>query len=175
MKPDKETIDKYNKLLDNPSPDFDIVGGYEVLMAGISKNLPETFGDATAKNFTYQIGVLPGRKIGERIVQENSNEKFENVVEAAVNLMSRLKGYYQFQIENVDEENNQTILIARIKCYMEELYKHRTDLIKGGPLCRINKGYFESALKIMTGKKVLVDQTAAGSEDEMCKLKIVFS
>ena len=60
-------LDKISARLSNSNDDFDSVGGYEVILAGMAMKLPEIYGENTARNFTTQLGVSAGTaKTSER-------------------------------------------------------------------------------------------------------------
>jgi hypothetical protein len=168
----EDEVKKYNEILKNQDPKFDVVGGYEVILSGVVQDLPETYGENTAKNFSYQLGATPGKMIAQRILEERDGEIFDDPVEATIDLISRLKAYYNSQVDSISHNSDGSVsIILNQRCYFKELFEKRSDIEKGEILCRINRGYFEQALKILTGKKkVLLKHLDVKSD--FCKVEV---
>lgn len=148
-------IDKINEILENPDPTYDTLGGYEVLVVGIAKNLPDTYGENTAKNFSYQLGVTPGRQVANKILEENNNQKLDNPINAFIQLVSRLKKYYKVKLLEISQNDaSETFLDLEFSSYLDIIYENRPDIPRGGILFQIDRGYFEGALYALTGRRV---------------------
>lgn len=167
-------VEKYNKILEKTDEEFDLLGGYESIIGGLVVQVSDIYGENTARNLCYQIGSKPGEKIARKILEYQNGVIFSDPIEAFVNLLGRLKAYYHPSIESITT-TPEGILKIRFSnsCYLDAVFLRRPELVKGGSLCRIVKGYFETALKILTGKKVNLEYL--DTKNDPCKTEITFS
>lgn len=70
-------------------------------------------------------------------------------------LLKELKGFYSIQIRDIEHHDNMLKLINENRCFLREPIKHRNKLDFGKALCRVNKGYFKNAFKLLVGSKLL--------------------
>lgn len=170
----EHNVAKLNEYLKRTEDKFDSIGGYESMLSGLVTQVSEIYGENTAKNFCYQIGSKPGEKIAQKILELNKGKLFEDPVEAFVHLMSRIKAYYDSKIISIDESQPGTIKIKfSNRCYLENLFDRNSDIKKGSIICRVTKGYLESAMKILTGKKPTLNCSVGA--DNNCVEEIIFS
>jgi hypothetical protein len=171
---EQSQIDKINEILDNPSPKYDNLGGYEVLVVGIAKNLPDTYGENTAKNFSYQLGTTPGRSIANKIIADHNNQMYENPIEAFIQLAGRLKNYYKIKILDISQnEDGETFLTMEFNSYLDNIYEKHPDIPPGGILFQIDRGYFEGALYSLTGRRVKLSLKALEAQCSVVQIKII--
>jgi hypothetical protein len=167
-------VEKYNKILEKTDDEFDLLGGYESIISGLVIQVSDIYGENTARNLCYQIGSKPGEKIARKILEYQNGVVFNDPTEAFVNLLGRLKAYYHPVIESITTTPEGILKLKFTNsCYLDAVFSRRTEFSKGGSLCRIVKGYFETALKILTGKKVILDYL--DTKNEPCKMEISFS
>ena len=169
----EEKINKYNALLQGSTDEFDVIGGYEVLLGGLEKNLSDLYGLNTAKNFIYQLGTGPGKQVATILLQEHNNEIYTDPLEATGELLIRLKSYHSAQIQKAYVEGGKTHIVLYNTCFLNGMFKRRPDMVRGDILCRLNKGYFEFALKNLTKKNVILNFIE--SANERCTLELIFS
>lgn len=167
-------IEKYNEFLSKTDDKFDIVGGYESILSALVNQVGEIYGDNTSKNFCYQIGTKPGEKIAKKILETRNGQLFEDPAEAFVNLVGRLKAYYKIKILEIQKINANTTKISFLNnCYLDRIYQQQKEVSKGAAICRVTKGYLETSLKILTGKKVIYESSV--KSDALCHAEITFS
>jgi hypothetical protein len=166
-------IAKINELLAKEDERFDIVGGYEAILSGLVSQVGDVYGANTAKNFCYQIGIKPGDTIARKILETRGGKLFDDPVDAFVNLLGRLKAYYKVQVKDTVRNADGSFTIKFLNnCYLDLLYNRHPDVTKGGVLCRVTKGYLESALKTLTGKKVIYESTT--TSEAHCQSELTF-
>ncbi len=166
-------IDKINEVLDNPAPTYDNLGGYEVLVAGIAKYLPDTYGENTAKNVSYQLGVTPGRLVADQILAERDNKKFDNPINAFIELVGRLKNYYAVKLLDISQNDaGETFLKLEFNSYLDIIYDRYPKISRGGILFQIDRGYFEGAFYALTGHRVNLSLESLESNHSIVVLKI---
>ncbi len=161
-----------NAFLQNTNATVDSIRGIEVVLDAFVKKVIELFGRNALLSAGYQIGAAPGQKIAQRILAARGNAPFTEPLEALMALFAETKTFYNVQVVQADNlPQNGGALIVTIKnhCFLRDVIKHRPGLEMGGPLCRINKGYLETALKLlMGGKKVELMRTGDDAATDMC-------
>ncbi len=165
-------ITTLNAKLQNANANVDSIRGIEVVLEAFVKKVIELFGKNALLSAGYQIGAAPGQKIAQRILATRGNVKFTDPIEALLALFTETKKYFNVEIVKVDNiQQNGTDVIVTMKnhCFLRDVIKHRSGLEMGGPLCRINKGYLEAALKLLLGeKKVELTRTGDDPGADMC-------
>jgi hypothetical protein len=157
----KPIIEKMNNEIQNPNASFETLTGYEVVLESLVYKIYDVFGRNALLSMMYQIGSGPGQEIAERILKERNNKIFEDPFEAVATLLNQERKYYEIVVKDIKEEPAEfngkkykklTITINN-RCFFRESLKKRKRLKIGGPLCRINKAYYETAFKLLTGLK----------------------
>ncbi|MHA1764022.1 MAG: hypothetical protein ACTSYC_09760, partial [Promethearchaeota archaeon] len=71
-------------------------------------------------------------------------------------LLKELKEFYSVKIISIEKNKSERKITLTIEnhCFLRESIKKREKLKPGKTLCRISKGYFESAFKNLLGKKL---------------------
>lgn len=167
-----------NSSLQNTNTSVDSIRGIEVVLEAFVKKVIELFGKNALLSAGYQIGAAPGQKIAQRILAARGNVPFTDPLEALLALFSETKKFFNIQVVQVDSlQSNGGALVVAMKnhCFLRDIIKHRPDLEMGGPLCRINKGYLETALKLLLGgKKVELARTGDEPASDMCQETLRF-
>ena len=148
-----EQIDELNKRIHNPVENIDSVKGFEILTESLVYKVYDVFGRNSLLSILYQTGVFPGEVIAERIKMEYNKEEFE-IIEALIILMDELKEFYSIQIQEIEKYKDRYRIIIENHCFLRKPIKHREKLKFGKALCRINKGYFETAFQKLLGDKI---------------------
>jgi hypothetical protein len=170
----EHNITKLNEYLKRTEDKFDSIGGYESMLSGLVTQVSEIYGENTAKNFCYQIGSKPGEKIAQKILELNNGKLYSDPVEAFINLMSRIKAYYDVKIISIDESQPGIIKIKfNNRCYLDNLFTRNNEIKKGGIICRVTRGYLEMAMKVLTGKKPTLNCSVGA--DNLCAEELVFN
>ncbi len=167
-----------NASLKNSNETVDSIRGIEVVLDAFVKKIIELFGKNALLSAEYQIGAAPGQKIAQRILTARGNAPFTDPFEALIALFAETKKFFSVQVVQVDTvQQNGGVLTVTMKnhCFLRDVIKHRPGLEMGGPLCRINKGYLETALKLLLGgKKVELTRTGDDPASDMCQETLRF-
>ncbi|MHA1819363.1 MAG: hypothetical protein ACTSU2_14070 [Promethearchaeota archaeon] len=172
-------IEKINKEIENPRTEFDTLEGYEVVLEALIYKIYDLFGRNALLSMTYQIGAGPGEEIAKRILKERGVDKILDPFDAMEILLNENKRFYSVQVRDVkvepykDEYYKIYIEISN-RCFYRESLKKRPRLRIGGPLCRINKGYYEVAFKKLTGLKNEINFIRNDEENNQCIESVTF-
>ncbi|MBY8985435.1 MAG: hypothetical protein KGD65_10225 [Candidatus Lokiarchaeota archaeon] len=149
-------LDSYKKELNerisNPIENINSEKGFEIITESLVYKVYDVFGRNSLLSILYQTGAFPGTIIANRIKQEYNKEEFE-IMEALIILMAELKDFYSIQIRDIEHLDDRYRLIIENHCFLRNPIKNREKLKFGKALCRINKGYFETALRNLVGNK----------------------
>ena len=148
-------IDELNEKIQNESENLNALKGYEIICESLIYKINDIFGKNMLLSMLYQIGTGPGEMIAKRIKTKYNKEEFE-LMEAFQILLKELKDFYSIKVRNIEiyGENSVRLTIEN-RCFLRESIKNRDRMQFGKAFCRVNKGYFEQALKFLVGKKLL--------------------
>ncbi|MHA1341653.1 MAG: hypothetical protein ACTSRZ_17120 [Promethearchaeota archaeon] len=178
----KDMIEKLNKAISNPIDTFKTLQGYEIILEALVYKIYDLFGRNALLSMTYQIGAGPGEVIADRLLKEKNVDKIEDPFEAFALLLNENRDYYNVYVLNVSEELTEVYgkkykkltFFIRNKCFFRESLKKRSRLKIGGPLCRINKAYFEVAFKKLTGLKNEISFVQNDEDNDVCLETVAF-
>jgi len=171
----KFEIEKTNEKIRNFKK-LNVLKGYEIITESLIFKMYDVFGRNALLSLLYQVGTVPGLTIAKRIKKKYNKEIF-GILESFELLLSELKEYYSIQITNVEEDDEKIRFIIENRCFLRNSYKHRKRLKPGKAFCRVNKGYFEKALKEMLGetiKRVEINFLDDNVEKDVCEEEIIF-
>ena len=169
-------IEEVNKKIENPIENIDRLKGFEIIAETLVSKIYDVFGRNTLLNILYQIGSAPGEIIANRIKVNYEKEDFE-VLDCFEVLLKELKEFYSIRINEVEEDDQKIRFLIHNHCFLREPIKHREKLEFGKALCRANKGYFETAFKILLGnkiKKVEINFLENDEEHDACLEEVMF-
>ncbi|TFG27740.1 MAG: hypothetical protein EU532_06790 [Promethearchaeota archaeon] len=146
-------LDELNKKIYNPSNHLNSLGGFEIICESLVNKIYNIFGKNMLLTMLYQIGSGPGEIIANRIKMKYNKEEFE-ILEALEILLNELKDFYSIQVKKIETKDNMVKFIIENRCFLREPIKHREKLSFGKAFCRVNKGYFENAFKMLLGDKL---------------------
>ncbi len=156
--------------------ELDELGGLEILVESLSIKVTEILGKNTLLAMAYQIGKEPADKISERLLATRNGVLFEDPVEAFVSLMENVKSYFQVQIVTIERNDQGRVLLSfKNKCYFRSAVSHRPGLKVGTALCRITKGYIETAIAKLTSWKADVRLLGQDEEQAQCLEQVIFT
>ena len=150
---DREDIERFNERIRNPVSNLDSLKGFEIIAESFVYKVYDLFGRNTLLSILYQVGAGPGLSIANSLKEKYNKEEFE-IFEALELLIKELPRFYSVRLRDIKEDNEKISLIIENRCFLREPIKNREKLKPGKALCRINKGYFEVALKSLLGKKI---------------------
>ena len=169
-------IDELNKRLKNPVESINGLKGYEIISESIVYKVYDLFGRNSLLSMLYQVGAGPGEVIANRLKEKYEKEDFE-VLEALELLLSELKEFYSIQVRTIEEDNEKVRLVIENHCFLRDSIKRRPKLGFGKAFCRVNKGYFETALRKMLGSnisKIDINYLENDEEKDACIEELVF-
>ena len=169
-------IEELNKRLKNPVDAINGLKGYEIISESIVYKVYDIFGRNSLLSMLYQVGAGPGEAIAKRLKEKFEKEEFE-VLEALELLLSELKEFYSIQIKTIEEDDEKVRLVIENHCFLRDSIKRRPKLGFGKAFCRVNKGYFETALRKMLGSKISkidINYLENDEEQDACIEELVF-
>ncbi len=146
--------DELNDRIRNYGNPLNSLSGFEIICESLVYKIYDLFGRNMLLSMLYQIGMSPGEIIAKRIKEKYNKEEFE-VLEAFEILLKELKAFYSIQVRDMEYHDNMLRLVIENRCFLREPIKHREKLDFGKALCRVNKGYFENAFRLLVGKKLM--------------------
>jgi len=146
-------IEELNLRLQNDSSKIDSLKGFEIICESLVYKVLDLFGKNALLSILFQIGAGPGTQISQRIKNLFGKDEFE-IFEALEILFSELKDYYAIQIKDIMEDHEKIKIVIENHCFLRTPIKNRERLQFGKAFCRVNKGYFETALKKLLGNKI---------------------
>jgi hypothetical protein len=170
------TIEEINDIIKNDPSQINSLKGFEIICESMVYKILDLFGKNALLSMLFQIGAGPGEMIAKRIKEDYQKEEFE-ILEALIVLMRELKEYYSLKIRSAEEDEEKVVLILENKCFLREPIKHRSKLQYGKAFCRVNKGYFETALKKLIGnkiRKIEIKFLDNDEENDVCIEELIF-
>lgn len=169
-------LDEYNSMFKNNCENVDSLKGFEIICESMVNKIYDLFGKNALLSMLFQIGSGPGNIIANRIKKIYGKEEFE-VLDAFAILLNELKEYYSITVRNVEEFDDRIQLVIENYCFLREPIKHRVTMQFGKAFCRVNKGYFETALKNLLGnkiKKIEIKFLSSDEEKDVCIEELTF-
>ncbi|MEX2681708.1 MAG: hypothetical protein Q6373_008910 [Candidatus Sigynarchaeota archaeon] len=155
---------------------LDELGGLEILVESLSIKVTEILGKNTLLAMAYQIGKEPADKISERLLAARNGALFDHPVEAFVSLMENVKNYFHIQITSIVQDDQGRVIVSfKNKCYFRSAVSHRPGLKIGTALCRITKGYIETAIAKLTSWKAEVKLIGQDETQAQCIEQVSFT
>lgn len=169
-------IEELNLRLYNDSSKIDSLKGFEIICESLVYKVLDLFGKNALLSMLFQIGAGPGIQISHRIKDIYGKDEFE-IIEALEILFSELKDYYAIQIKDILEDQEKVKIVIENHCFLRTPIKNREKLQFGKAFCRVNKGYFETALKKLLGNKVRkidINFLYNDEEKDVCVEELIF-
>jgi predicted hydrocarbon binding protein len=157
-----------NERIQNSNDNVDSISGLEIVLEALVGKFIDLYGKNMLLSAAYQIGAAPAHKISQRLLAARGEELYADPVEAMADLFSETKGFFHVEVADIQEKNGEIVVSMKNHCFLRSVIVKRPGLEMGGPLCRINKGYLETAIKDLTGKKVELKRTGDDNDACMC-------
>ena len=150
--------------------------GLRIFLGSFVSEIEKLYGKSILNAIIYRIGQKPGEVISRQILKKynrSDNTPFK-VPTAAFSLLENSLSQL-FDIEHLDYKKDEERYIIKIKniCPFRQVIMN-SDWDCNGPLCQFTSGYFESALKILTGMNVSYSHVEKESTDDYCVVRIIF-
>ena len=151
-----------------------------IFLANYHNEIEKTFGTNTVKAILNRMGQKPAEVVADQILQKYDKtlqDPFE-LPSAAFSLFENtITKLFDAEVLTVTEDKlkEQTIIKIKNVCPFRQVIKSRKDELEyGGTLCEIARGYFETALKKLTGLSVEYNLNKRETSDDHCVIEIVF-
>jgi predicted hydrocarbon binding protein len=161
-------LTELNAVIQNSNENVDSISGLEIVLEALVGKFIDLYGKNMLLSAAYQIGAAPAHKISQRLLAARGGELYADPVEAMADLFSETKGFFHVEVADLQEENGALVVNMKNHCFLRSVIVKRGGLEMGGPLCRINKGYLETAIKELTGRKVELKRTGDDNGACMC-------
>ncbi|GAB4322323.1 MAG: hypothetical protein Kow0069_26980 [Promethearchaeota archaeon] len=133
------------------------------------------WGENAIGAIVFRIGQKPAQLVAKNILKRYSKSEDEPLESpgAAFSLLENSLGQL-FHVEVVAQEDSDKETVVRIKnrCCLRRVVASREDLKFGSTLCKFAAGYFETALKILTGLEV--EYIHRSEEGDACLVDLRF-
>ncbi|MHA1511785.1 MAG: hypothetical protein ACTSRX_08715, partial [Promethearchaeota archaeon] len=131
--------------------------GLRIFTGSFLVEVEKIFGTATIKAILNRLGQKPAEIVAERILEkyEKSVKKpFENIGAVYTIFENTITQLYDSEIISQEDFDDKFVIRIKNFCAFRHSIRIREDLSYGGTLCEFTIGYFETALKMLTGLKV---------------------
>ncbi len=151
--------------------------GLRILLGSYFLETQKTWGESTVKALLNRLGQKPAEIIADQIL-----EKYQKTLTEPFKIPSAAFSLFEntitklFKTEVISQENLKDRINIKIKndCMFRQTIKGRTELDYGGTLCEFTVGYFETALRMLTGLNVEYQLVEKETNDENCIVNLVF-
>ncbi|UYP43846.1 hypothetical protein NEF87_000131 [Candidatus Lokiarchaeum ossiferum] len=151
--------------------------GLRILFGSYFLETQKTWGESTVKALLNRLGQKPAEIVANQIL-----EKYDKSLDDPFKIPSAAFSLFEntitklFNSEVISQETLSDRIIIKIKneCTFRQTIKGRTELEYGGTLCEFTVGYFETALKMLTGLNVEYHIVKKETTDESCVINLVF-
>ena len=170
-------VEKINNKIQNEVANIDSTKGLEIICEAFVYKILKVFGKNSLLTILYQVGSGPGEEIANKIKENYTREDFE-ILELFEILLQELKELYSIQIREIQEEPGKIRILIENRCYLRKLIEDREKLEFGMAFCRVNKGYFETAIKTLLEDKIKnieINFIENDSENEFCLEELIFT
>lgn len=169
----EKNIEEINKEIFNPKEKFDTLKGFENVLENMVYQVYDIFGRNALLSMLYTIGKGPGDELAEEILKEQGKSIINDPYEAFTLILKKTEDYYSvkvkdIKIENHNQEFDKIVITIQNRCFYRESIQKSERIKIGKALCRINKGFFESACKKLTGFKCDIDFIENDKEHDAC-------
>ncbi len=149
--------------------------GIRSFLGSLVSEITTIWGENAIHAIIFRIGQKPAELIAKNILKKygkSESEPLENPSAAFSLLENSLEQL--FKVEVVEQLDNEKETIVRIKnnCCLRHVVKDREDIKYGGVLCKFAAGYFENALKILTGLDV--EYIHKDADEDWCYIDLLF-
>ncbi len=168
--------DELNLKIENPFSNINSLKGFEIVIENFVESISKLFGKNALLTISYQIGRNTGNILSERLKKKYGKNQF-GVLEALEVLMKELNLFFSVQVKEMEHGDGYLKLIVENHCFLREPIKHRPKLKFGHTICRLNKGYFETAFKELLGdrlKSVEISYLDNDSTKNVCIEQLMF-
>ncbi|MFX1275783.1 MAG: hypothetical protein ACFFBP_20470 [Promethearchaeota archaeon] len=169
-------IDELNETIKNPLSNINPLKGLEIISESFVYKIYDIFGRNSLLSMLYQVGTGPGEEISKRIKEVYQKEEFE-IFEALTILINELREFHSIKFKSIEEDDEKIKIKIQNHCFLRDTFKRREKLKPGKAFCRINKGYFEIALKNLIGnkvKKIDINFIENDEENDVCIEELCF-
>lgn len=139
--------------------------------------IEKTFGTSTIKAILNRMGQKPAEIVAEQILEKYDKSEtrgFESPSAAFTLFQNTITKLYDTEIISQEDLEDRFVIRIKNECAYRQVIKNREELKYGGTLCEFTYGYFETALKKLSGLNVEYQFDSKESDDEACYINIVF-
>ena len=169
-------VEKINAKIQNEVSNVDSFLGLEIICEALVYKVLEIFGKNSLLSILYQVGSGPGEAIANKIKEKYNRDEFE-IPELFEILLREVSDLYSIQIRDIQEDPNSIRILIENHCYLRRLIKNREKLEFGMAFCRVNKGFFETTIKILLEDKIKnieINFIENDEENEFCLEELIF-
>ena len=153
--------------------------GLRIFTGSFLAEVEKIFGTSTIKAILNRLGQKPAEIVAEHILEKyekSISKPFENIGAVYTIFENTITQLYDSEIISVSQEDLEDKFVIRIKnmCAFRHSIRIREDIAYGGTLCEFTIGYFETALKMLTGLKVEYQYLKKESTDDHCVIDLIF-
>ena len=144
-----------------------------IFTANYHAEIEKTFGTNTVKAILNRMGQKPAEIVADQILEKYGKTPPSAAFSLFENTITKL---FDAEIMEISQENlaDRTTIKIKNVCAFRQVIKSRKELEYGGTLCEFTQGYFETALKKLTGMAVEYKLIKRETTDDYCVTEIIF-
>ena len=151
--------------------------GLRIFTGSFFLEIEKTFGSNTIKAVLNRMGQKPAEIVADQILQKydkSESSPFQSP-SAAFNLFQNtITKLYDTEIIAQEDLPDRYVIRIRNECTYRQVIKNKEELKFGGTLCEFTFGYFEGALKKLSGLNVEYQLDTKENFDDGCHVNIIF-
>lgn len=151
--------------------------GLRIFLANYHTEIEKTFGENTIKAILFRMGQKPGDIVAEEIMRKYDKslaQPFEVPTAALTLFQNTITKLYDTEILSQESLDDRIIIKIKNICAFRNAIKSRVEMEYGGTLCEFTSGYFETALKKMTGMNVEYQNLPTETTEDFCVVNLIF-
>ncbi|MCF2140403.1 MAG: hypothetical protein K9W44_10165 [Candidatus Lokiarchaeota archaeon] len=151
--------------------------GLRIFMGSFFTEIEKTFGSSTVKAILNRMGQKPAEIVADNILKKYGKTESEpfDVPSAAFSLFQNtITKLYDAEVIGHEELKDRYIIHIKNECIYRQIIKNHEELKFGDTLCEFTFGYFETAMKKLTGLNVEYKYDQSQSDDDACSVKVIF-
>jgi hypothetical protein len=151
--------------------------GLRIFTGSFLAEVEKIFGTATIKAILNRLGQKPAEIVAEIILEKYEKtlkNPFANIGAVYEIFENTITQLYDSDIVSQEDLDDKFIIRIKNACAFRHSIRIRDDVSYGGTLCEFTLGYFETALKMLTGLKVEYQYLKKESNDDYCMIDLVF-
>ena len=151
--------------------------GLRIFMGSFFTEIEKIYGTSTVKAILNRMGQKPAEIVAAEILEKygkTEEDHFDNPLAAFSLFQNTITKLYDAEVISHEELKDRHVIRIKNECIYRQIIKNQENLKYGETLCEFTFGYFETALKKLTGLNVEYKFDSRQSDDDACSINLIF-